>query len=215
MPLDTDAGVFEDLERHRIVPVVSIAGAEQIDALSQGLIHAGLPIIEITLRTTYATTAIARAAAHGLRVGAGSVLSIDDAKAVADAGASFIVSPGLHAGVVDWCLANDMPVLPGVATASEVLTAREMGLRTLKFFPAVVSGGASWLAAISGPIPDVQFVATGGITADIAPGLLAQPNLLAVGGSWFLPKGVASLDPEAISRDVSAALTARGNAGAR
>ncbi|WP_206447890.1 bifunctional 4-hydroxy-2-oxoglutarate aldolase/2-dehydro-3-deoxy-phosphogluconate aldolase [Agrococcus sp. KRD186] len=211
MPLDSAARVFEDLERHRIVPVVSIENEAHLDALAGGLALAGLPIVEITLRSAYAHRAIARASStHALRVGAGSVLTVDDAKATADAGASFIVSPGLHSGVVDWCLDNGMPVLPGVATATEVLAAREMGLRTLKFFPASVIGGAAWLAAIAGPIPDMRFVATGGIDAASAPGFLARPNLLAVGGSWFLPKGASSRDPEATAtgvRDALAALT--------
>ena len=174
----------------RLAPVIPVFTPENVDdavQVAQALFRGGLPVIEVTLRTAVAVEAI-KAMAEAVPdavVGAGTVLDARQMEAVKQAGARFAVSPGatdrLYAAARD----ADMPLLPGVATSSELMRGLEQGLDTFKFFPAVQAGGAPMLAAWNGPFGDVRFCPTGGISAQTAPQFLGLPNVLCVGGSWL------------------------------
>jgi 2-dehydro-3-deoxyphosphogluconate aldolase/(4S)-4-hydroxy-2-oxoglutarate aldolase len=176
--------VITRLGRARVVPVASLDNGDQADATARALQRGGLDCIEITFRTTAAAEAIRRVRAH--LVGAGTVLSPEQAAAAAAAGADFAVAPGTNPAVVEACRALGLPFFPGVATPSEIETARALGRTTLKLFPAAQVGGAGFLRAVSATYPDVRFLPTGGIGADSAADYLAIPSVLAVGGSWLV-----------------------------
>ena len=177
------------IANHRLVPVVSLADRSLAHRLAESLIEGGLPVAEITLRTDHALDAIREVSElEGITVGAGTVLNRTQAEMAVDAGAKFIVSPGLDEGVVEYCQATDTLVLPGVATATELQRAYNMGLRIVKFFPAEANGGAPALKAIGAPIPQVKFCPTGGVSLANAPTYLGLSNTLCVGGSWVAPK---------------------------
>ena len=181
-------------ERHPIVPVVVLDDESRAADLGRILVDGGLPIAEVTLRTPGALAAIATMARNAdLLVGAGTVLTPEQATAAAEAGARFVVCPGLSRAVVERCRALGLPVLPGVATATEVLAARDLGVEAVKFFPAETSGGAPAVAALAAVFGDMRFVPTGGITAAKAGDYLALPSVLAIGGSWMVPRS-ADLD---------------------
>ncbi len=170
----------------KIVPVVTIRDARDADALACVLLEGGLPCIEITFRTPAAQEAIRRMARHkDILVGAGTVLNLDRVKQVMDAGAQFIVSPGLNPKVVQFCLDQDIPVIPGVCTPTEIITALDLGLKTLKFFPAEAAGGIKILKAMSAPFNEVRFMPTGGITLQNLPDYLLTPQVIACGGTWL------------------------------
>jgi 2-dehydro-3-deoxyphosphogluconate aldolase/(4S)-4-hydroxy-2-oxoglutarate aldolase len=170
-----------------VIPVVVLDDADLAVPLARTLVDAGLPAIEITLRTEAALEAIANVAADvpDAVVGAGTVLSPAQARAALDAGARFLVSPGATPALLDR-LAG-MPLLAGAVTASEVMALLERGITAAKFFPAEASGGVKALKALAGPFPQMRFCPTGGIDAAKAPDYLALPNVACVGGSWMLP----------------------------
>jgi 2-dehydro-3-deoxyphosphogluconate aldolase / (4S)-4-hydroxy-2-oxoglutarate aldolase len=179
--------VITRLGRARVVPVASLDNGDQADATARALQRGGLDCIEITFRTAAAAEALRRArAVDGMLVGAGTVLSPEQAAVAADAGADFAVAPGTNPAVVEACRALGLPFFPGVATPSEIETARALGRTTLKLFPAAQVGGAGFLRAVSATYPDVRFLPTGGIGADSAADYLAIPSVLAVGGSWLV-----------------------------
>jgi 2-dehydro-3-deoxyphosphogluconate aldolase / (4S)-4-hydroxy-2-oxoglutarate aldolase len=170
-----------------VVPVASLDDGDQAEATARALQRGGLDCIEITFRTAAAAEALRRArAVDGMLVGAGTVLSPEQAAVAADAGADFAVAPGTNPAVVEACRALGLPFFPGVATPSEIETARALGRTTLKLFPAAQVGGAGFLRAVSATYPDVRFLPTGGIGADTAAEYLAVPSVLAVGGSWLV-----------------------------
>ncbi|MEV4326425.1 bifunctional 4-hydroxy-2-oxoglutarate aldolase/2-dehydro-3-deoxy-phosphogluconate aldolase [Microbispora rosea] len=177
-----------------IVPVVVLDDAESAVPLARALVAGGLPVIEVTLRTPAALDAIRRIAAEVPEavVGAGTVRSPGDVEAAAGAGARFLVSPGTTPGLLAAMLAAGVPFLPGVATATEAMTLAERGVRELKFFPAEPAGGVAYLKSLSGPLPDVRFCPTGGITPSNAPAYLALPNVGCVGGSWLTPRSLVA-----------------------
>ena len=171
-----------------VIPVLVIDDPATAAPLARALVAGGLPVLEVTLRTPAALDAMAQMAqVEGAIVGAGTVLTAEDVKACKTAGASFAVSPGSTPNLLDACEAAALPVLPGAATATEVMTLLERGYDMLKFFPAEASGGVPALKAIGAPLPQVSFCPTGGITPDSAPSYLALPNTLCVGGSWVAP----------------------------
>ncbi len=173
---------------HRLVPVVAIRDADAATGLAEALIAGGLPIIEITLRTEAAPAALARAAAvGGLLVAAGTVTTPDQVKLAVDVGAKVIISPGLNTRVVEYCLAHDIPVVPGVCTPTEIETARNYGLRTLKFFPAEAYGGVKTIKALGDVYKDFRFVPTGGVNPQNLGDYLRLPLVIACGGSWMVP----------------------------
>ena len=172
---------------HRIVPVVVLDDPARAEALGAALVEGGLPVAEATFRTPAAAAVLRRLAERDdLVVGAGTVLTprqVDEALA---AGARFVVSPGLSAGVVRRCQEAGVPVIPGVSTATEIMQALDLGLDTVKFFPAEANGGLPSVTALAAAFPQVRFMPTGGITADSAPAYLAHPAVAAVGGSWMV-----------------------------
>lgn len=171
-----------------VVPVLVIGDAARAEGLAQALVTGGLPVLEVTLRTPAALDAIRQMArVSGGHVGAGTVLTPDDAKRARDAGASFAVSPGVTETLVRACEEIGLPLLPGAVTASEVMRAMEMGFSMLKFFPAEAAGGVKSLKSLGGPLPQVSFCPTGGVTLASAPDYLALPNVVCVGGSWITP----------------------------
>ena len=179
--------VVTRLGRARVVPVASLDDGDQAEATARALQRGGLDCIEITFRTAAAAEALRRArAVDGMLVGAGTVLSPEQATVAADAGADFAVAPGTNPAVVEACRALGLPFFPGVATPSEIETARALGRTTLKLFPAAQVGGAGFLRAVSATYPDVRFLPTGGIGADTVADYLAVPSVLAVGGSWLV-----------------------------
>jgi 2-dehydro-3-deoxyphosphogluconate aldolase/(4S)-4-hydroxy-2-oxoglutarate aldolase len=181
-----------------VAPVLTIRRVEDAVPLARALLKGGLKVLEVTLRTPVALQAMERIAAEVPEavVAAGTVLSAADLERSAQAGARFAFSPGL----ADFMLEpGPIPILPGVATASEVMKGLDKGLDTFKFFPAVPAGGAGALKALHGPFAGVAFCPTGGIDADNAEDFLALPNVLCVGGSWVAPaKAVEAGDWDAI-----------------
>lgn len=174
-----------------VVPVLVVDDVSTAKPLAQALIAGGLPVLEVTLRTPAALEVIAEmASVAGGIVGAGTLLTPADVRAARAAGARFGVSPGVTDTLLNACEDQDLPLLPGVATASEAMALLERGYDMLKFFPAEASGGAAALKAIGAPIPQVSFCPTGGITAQNAPEYLALNNTLCVGGSWVAPKNL-------------------------
>ena len=203
--------VREHIRTCGVVPVVAIASAQDAPRLGAALADAGLSCAEITLRTAAGIEAIElmRTARPDMVVGAGTVLSVDQAVHAIDAGAQFIVSPGFSDAVVGLCIARDIPVFPGVVTPTEVMRALDAGVTDLKFFPAGSAGGLAHLRALAGPFPSVRFIPTGGIgLADIA-AYLGLPSVLAVGGSWMVSKELlAAGDWTAVTRLAAEAVAA-------
>jgi 2-dehydro-3-deoxyphosphogluconate aldolase/(4S)-4-hydroxy-2-oxoglutarate aldolase len=172
-----------------VIPVIVIQRLQDAVPLAQALVAGGVRVLEVTMRTPVALAAIeaiARAVPEAI-VGAGTIRSAADARAAKDAGSLFGVSPGYTAAVGAACRAAGLPLLPGVATASEVMAAQADGLDFLKFFPATAAGGIPMLKALAGPFPDVSFCPTGGITPETAPQFLALANVRVCGGSWLTP----------------------------
>ncbi len=180
--------VLHAISQIGLVPVIKVDRAEDAVPLARALVEGGLPVAEITFRTAAAREAIRNIAAGlpEMILGAGTVLTVQQAEQAVEAGAKYIVSPGFDPSVVDWCLARDVAVTPGVATPTEVIMALGKGLHNLKFFPAEELGGIRMLKALAGPFGDVRFIPTGGITASSLPDYLRLPNVFAVGGSWMV-----------------------------
>ena len=172
-----------------IVPVVKILEKEDAYPLAKALLNGGIDVIEVTYRSEHATSAIQTISEQlpDMLVGAGTVLSVEQAKEAVEAGAKFIITPGFNTKVVQWCLDHDVEVYPGVSTASEVEMALSMGLTQLKFFPAESSGGAKKLKDLSAPYANVHFMPTGGINTKNMHDYLSLPNVEAIGGSFMLP----------------------------
>ena len=179
-----------DLASHGpVIPVIVVEQLEHAVPLAQALVAGGVKVLEVTLRTPVALAAI-EAMAHAVHeaiVGAGTLRSAADVRAARSAGARFGVSPGYTRDIGAACRDAGLPLLPGVATASEVMAAQADGLGFLKFFPATAAGGLPMLKALHGPFPDVVFCPTGGITPETAPQFLALPNVKVCGGSWLTP----------------------------
>ena len=173
-----------------VVPVVIVDDAAHAVPMARALVAGGIRAIEVTLRTPAALDAIRAVAAEveGAVVGVGTVLDGAQLETARKAGARFAVSPGTSPKLLDAADANELPLLPGVATASEAMALLERGYRHLKFFPAVPAGGARLLAAWASPLPRIRFCPTGGISLANAPDFLALPNVACVGGSWLTPK---------------------------
>ena len=172
-----------------VIPVIVLTDTAQAVLLARALVAGGIRMLEVTLRTTQALAcieAIAREVPEAV-VGAGTVRSAADAQACAMAGARFVVSPGYTHAVGQACRDAGLPLLPGVATGSEIMAAQEGGLTQLKFFPAMQAGGLAMLKAWGGPFGDVRFCPTGGVSAANAAEFLALPNVVCVGGSWLTP----------------------------
>lgn len=191
------------LKAQPVVPVLIVDDAKSAVPLARALVAGGLKAIEITMRTPAALDAIRAVAAEveGVNVGAGTILSAKDWDAAVAAGSTFIVSPGVTRGILDAAKASDVPILPGAATASEVMALREEGVEVMKFFPAEQAGGAAYLKALSSPLAGTLFCPTGGVSLKNAKDYLSLPNVVCVGGSWVAPKElVAAGDWAGITR---------------
>jgi len=173
-----------------VVPLVQSNDPDEAVLISKALLDGGLKVLEVVLRTDEAFECLEKIVLEfpDVQVGAGTVLSADHAKKALDCGAKFIVSPGLTEGVVNVSESNNVPVLPGISTATELQQAWNMGLRNVKLFPASLSGGPKMLKALSSVFRDVFFMPTGGVNAANLPDYLAVPAVLACGGSWLTPK---------------------------
>ena len=175
--------------RVKLMPVLVIDDVDSAIPLAQALIRGGLNVLEVTLRTASALEAIREMSKlKGAIVGAGTILTADDMRLVQQAGGVFGVTPGTTQTLLDAAKATGLGLIPGVATVSEVMMAREQGYHFLKFFPAQSSGGVKALSSFSGPLADIQFCPTGGITSDNAAAYINLKNVICVGGSWVAPK---------------------------
>ena len=184
--------IFDQFHQTGVIPVVEIDDPNAALPLAQALAAGGLPVIEITLRTGAALEAIRRIAngAADMLVGAGTVINPEQASAAVQAGARFLVSPGLPEPVIRWAQAHSIPVLPGVLTPTEIIQAINLGLSILKFFPSESMGGLKTLKAISDPFPGLKFIPTGGIRLDNLAEYLRDPKIQAVGGSWLCKRAL-------------------------
>jgi 2-dehydro-3-deoxyphosphogluconate aldolase / (4S)-4-hydroxy-2-oxoglutarate aldolase len=173
-----------------VIPVIVIHRVQDAVPLARALVAGGVRVLEVTLRTPVALECMRLIAreVEGAIVGAGTIRSVADAEAAKDAGCRFGVSPGYRTDIGHACRNMGLPLLPGVATASEVMTAGDDGYDFLKFFPATAAGGIPMLKALAGPFTDVLFCPTGGITPETAPQFLALPNVKVCGGSWLTPQ---------------------------
>ena len=205
---DTLAVVLAAIMRHRIIPVVILQDAADAQPLADALLTAGLPVAEITFRTDAAPAAVAAMARNSaMVVGAGTITRPDQVDSAADAGAQFLVSPGFSAAVLQRARQRGLLLIPGVATATELMTATAAGIDLVKFFPAHTSGGAAAVKALAGPFPDARFIPTGGITVDNAAEYLDVPSVVAVGGSWLVaPSLIAAQRFDTISQLTASAL---------
>ena len=175
-----------------VIPVLVLDGEHDPIALAETLVEAGLPVLEVTLRTSQALDSIrAMARVPGAIVGAGTVLNEWQLFEARDAGAQFIVAPGLTEGLTRAAVSTSLPYLPGIATAGDIMRGLEHGLNRFKFFPAEAAGGLPALRALAAPFGNVRFCPTGGITEATAPSWLAEPAVTCIGGSWMVKKGMS------------------------
>ncbi|MBQ3967953.1 MAG: bifunctional 4-hydroxy-2-oxoglutarate aldolase/2-dehydro-3-deoxy-phosphogluconate aldolase [Lachnospiraceae bacterium] len=187
MSVKTDK-VFEQFTKVGIIPVVVLNDAKDALPLGKALVEGGLPAAEVTFRTDAAEESIRIMAQNypDLLVGAGTVLTVDQAKRAVAAGAKFVVAPGFDEEVVQYCLDNDIPVCPGTQTASEMMKALKMGLTKVKFFPAENAGGLKMIKAIGAALTALKFMPTGGINASNVREYLASDKIFCCGGSWMV-----------------------------
>jgi 2-dehydro-3-deoxyphosphogluconate aldolase/(4S)-4-hydroxy-2-oxoglutarate aldolase len=180
---------IEVCRQHKLVPVIAIRDADSAAELASALASGGLPVVEITMRTEAAPAAMSKIAAGNAKVTllAGTVTTPEQVKLAVDSGAEMIISPGLNTRVVEHCLKHDIPVLPGVCTPTEIETARNYGLKYLKFFPAEAYGGVKTLKALADVYSAFGFMPTGGINAQNLGDYLKLPIVVACGGSWMAP----------------------------
>ncbi|MEQ1512020.1 MAG: bifunctional 4-hydroxy-2-oxoglutarate aldolase/2-dehydro-3-deoxy-phosphogluconate aldolase [Lysobacteraceae bacterium] len=210
---DRMTAIVDDiLQLAPVVPVLAVADLDDAVPLAEALVSAGLPVLEITLRTPVALDVIRRMRdVPGAIVGAGTVLTSDDLAAVQTAGAAFAISPGGTDALYAAARGAEIPLLPGIATASELMRGLEHGYRRFKFFPAESSGGVAALKGFAGPFAQVKFCPTGGIDAAKAPSYFALSNVITVGGSWMVPNdALAAKDWARIGALAKAAAALRG-----
>lgn len=194
-----------------VIPVLIIDRVEDAVPIAEALVEGGLPVLEVTLRTPVALAAIrAMRQVPGAVVGAGTVLDPDQLAAALDAGAEFIVSPGLTEPLGRAAASAGIPFLPGTSNTGDIMRARDLGFSRLKFFPAEAAGGLPVLKALAAVFGEVRFCPTGGITQESAAAWLAEPAVACVGGSWLVPRGQA-VDFEAIKARARAAAELRNN----
>ncbi|MBQ4419604.1 MAG: bifunctional 4-hydroxy-2-oxoglutarate aldolase/2-dehydro-3-deoxy-phosphogluconate aldolase [Synergistaceae bacterium] len=181
--------IFESFRKIGIVPVVVLDDAKDAEKLGEALCEGGLPCAEVTFRTDAALESIKIMAKNkDLFVGAGTVLSIEQVDKAVNAGAKFIVSPGLNPKVVKYCVDNNIPITPGTQTPSEMEQALELGLKVVKFFPAEPAGGLNMIKAVAAPYTQLKFIPTGGINSKNVRDYLMYDRILACGGSWMVKK---------------------------
>lgn len=173
-----------------VVPVVALDDAKDAVPVAKALAAGGVDVMEITFRTAAAADSIKAVSEQcpEVLVGAGTVITLEQCKTAVSSGAKFIVAPGFDEEVVRWCVERQIPVLPGCVTPTEIMAARKLGLRVVKFFPAGVYGGLKAMKALSGPFTDIKFIPTGGVNTENIAEYIAAPFIQAVGGSWICAK---------------------------
>eukprot|EP00930_Biecheleria_cincta_P040918 TRINITY_DN28017_c0_g1_i1.p1 TRINITY_DN28017_c0_g1~~TRINITY_DN28017_c0_g1_i1.p1 ORF type:complete len:585 (-),score=104.44 TRINITY_DN28017_c0_g1_i1:75-1787(-) len=188
--LNAESALLTQLRAVRVVPVLAISDASKAVPLANAMIDGGLNILEVVFRTDAAADALRQisAAVPRAHLGAGTILTVEQAALAVEAGAKFIVSPGLNPAVVNWCLDRNIPVIPGIATPSEIEHAMRMGLTTLKFFPAETNGGPAAIKAICAPFSGLTIMPTGGVTEQNLKSYLSLKQVVAVGGTWMVPQ---------------------------
>jgi 2-dehydro-3-deoxyphosphogluconate aldolase / (4S)-4-hydroxy-2-oxoglutarate aldolase len=192
------------MRRAPVIPVLVFDDPAEAVAVGTALVRGGLSVLEVTLRTPRALEAMAAMTAiEGAIVGAGTVLNERQLDQALEAGARFIVSPGLTEGLARAAMSREAPFLPGIANASDIMRGLDLGLTRFKFFPAEASGGLKALRALAGPFGDVRFCPTGGITLQSAPEWLAEEAVLCVGGSWLVKPGMSPAGVEAAAREAA------------
>lgn len=193
------------LQQLAVVPVVALESPDQALPLAEALEAGGLPCLEITYRSDAATEAIRRVAATGrFLLGAGTVTRVQQVHEAADAGAQFIVSPGVSPLILDACRERGLPALPGTCTPTDIMTARAWDCQVVKFFPAEAYGGLATIKALAGPFPRLRFMPTGGITRDNLPAYLAYDRVIACGGSWMVrPEWIRAGDWAEVTREAA------------
>lgn len=196
-----------------VIPVLTVSDIEKAAPLARALKAGGLSVVEVTLRTPAALDVLSamKAAEPNMIIGMGTIRTPEQVAGSMSAGADFLVSPGLSPHLTRALLASGIPVLPGVATAGEAMSAVEAGFEVLKFFPAEQAGGRSYLRSIAGPLPDIRFCPTGSITREMASDYLALPNVVCVGGSWVATGAmIEAADWEQIAANAAAAAAMKG-----
>ncbi|MFX1315990.1 MAG: bifunctional 4-hydroxy-2-oxoglutarate aldolase/2-dehydro-3-deoxy-phosphogluconate aldolase [Promethearchaeota archaeon] len=186
--------IIEKLEELKLIPVATIENLDDALPLGKVLVEVGLPIVEITFRTQVAGEVINFLTKEmpKLFIGAGTVLNVEQVNRAIDGGAQFIITPGFNPRVVDYCVNQNILIIPGVNTPTMVEWALDKGLKVVKFFPANLSGGVKMLKALAGPYPEMKFVPTGGINNDTLIEYLKLSNVIACGGSWIVNKDLIS-----------------------
>ena len=198
------SGIADIMRAAPVIPVLVIEDAATAKPLAEALVRGGLRVLEVTLRTGAALEAIAEMkTVPGAIVGAGTVVNSEQFAQVMDAGAEFIVSPGLTERLADPIVASGVPFLPGTATAGDIMRGLDLGLTHFKFFPAETSGGLKALKALAAPFYQCRFCPTGGISLATAPDWLAFDPILCVGGSWVTPKGASMAEVEQLAREAA------------
>lgn len=187
---DRQAHAADLLRNAGVLPVITVHTLDEARAIADALLEGGLNTLELTLRTPVAIDALAllKRERPDIVIGAGTVLNADNIRAATDAGADFLVTPGTPAALADALVDASIPAVPGAATPTEFMALRERGFRNCKLFPASAVGGLAMLKGLAGPLHDMRFCPTGGISESNAAEFLAQPNVLCIGGSWMLDK---------------------------
>ncbi len=186
--MSNDMTLLDIMKSAVVIPVIAIDDPDHAVPLAKALVAGGIRVLEVTLRTKHGLEAIrAMAQVEGAIVGVGTLTQPEELAASRDAGAVFGVSPGLTPALIEAARKSGLPMLPGCMTPSEVMVAREAGFKQLKLFPAVPAGGVGMLKALGGPLADITFCPTGGISIETAPQFLALKNVACVGGSWLTP----------------------------
>lgn len=190
-----------------VIPVIEIENADRAVPLAQALMRGGIHVIEITLRTPQALDAISSVSKiEGLHVGAGTLLNVEDVANAKNAGATFGVSPGSTPQLIDACQKEQLPLLPGAVTPSEIANLKNHGFKIQKFFPAEAAGGIAMLKAIASPMQGIRFCPTGGVSVINAKNYLSLPNVICVGGSWIASKQlIANQEWKTIEENAKAA----------
>lgn len=202
--MSPSANIESIMRTSAVIPVLVIEDAATARPLAQALVKGGLKVLEVTMRTAAALDAIREMkTVEGAIVGAGTVVNTEQFAQVMDAGAEFIVSPGLTERLGEVIVQSGVPFLPGVANAGDIMRGYDLGLRHFKFFPAETSGGLKALKALAGPFYEAKFCPTGGISPATAPEWLAFDPVLCVGGSWVTPKGASYDEVEQLARDAA------------
>jgi 2-dehydro-3-deoxyphosphogluconate aldolase/(4S)-4-hydroxy-2-oxoglutarate aldolase len=185
-----------------VIPVIPALEVDRVDRLGDALKAGGLAVVEVTLRSATAIHVLKRFAAdRELLVGAGTVVRPDQVEIAADAGARFIVTPGISERVIHHCHQLGLSVIPGISTPTEIISALDLGCGVLKFFPAQASGGVAMIAALEGPFPDLRLIPTGGVTGENASAYLSRRSVVAVGGSWMVTPALEGAgDFEAVAK---------------